>query len=60
MSLSMYSIFLLKVQEYSTIVIKRIKLRDVADLSIDKVHYCYFQRNLQVIDMKDPEITTGP
>ena len=33
--------------------IKNIKLRRVADLSIDKVHYCYFDEgNLRVSDVK--------
>ena len=38
-------------------VIERIKLRDIASVSIDKVHCCYFDEgNLQVrIDAKDLE-----
>ena len=33
-------------------VIEKIKLRNIADLSIDKVHRCYFdEENLQVIDV---------
>ena len=41
-------------------VIERIKLRNIADLSIDKVHCCFFdQGNLQVLDVEDIKITTG-
>ena len=42
-------------------VIEKIKLRNVACRSIDKIFYWYFtQENLQVIDVKDLKITTGP
>ena len=41
--------------------IERIKLRNIAGRSIDKVHCCYFdEENLQVIDVKALKITTGP
>ena len=42
-------------------VSKRIKLRDVADLSINKINSCYFNEgNLQVvINVKDLKITSG-
>ena len=42
-------------------VIERIKLRNMADPGIEKVHCCYFDEgNLQVIDdVKDLE-TRGP
>ena len=41
-------------------VIERIQLRNIADLSIDKVHCCCFDEgNLYVIDVKDFKIT-GP
>ena len=43
-------------------VIEKIKLRNIADLSIDKVHCCCFDEgSLHVIDyVKDLKITTGP
>ena len=42
-------------------VIKKVKLRNIADLSIDKVRCCYFDEgNPQVIDVKeDLKIITG-
>ena len=40
--------------------IERIKLRNLADSSIDEVHCCYFDEgNLKAIDVKDFK-TTGP
>ena len=46
----------------SNVVIEKFKLRNVADLSIEKIHYCYFHAgNLQVIYyVKDFKIETCP
>ena len=53
--------FTLDLSTTVNMVIKKIKLRNIACRSIDKVHFCYFnQGNLQVIDVKDLKITTGP
>ena len=42
-------------------IIEKITSRNVVDISIDKVHCCYFDGgNLQVIDVKDLKIATGP
>ena len=42
--------FDLRVQDYRNMAIERIKLSNIADLSLDKVHCCYFDEgNLQVI-----------
>ena len=41
-------------------VIEKMKLRNVADLSVDKTHCRFFgEGNLQVIDVEDLRITSG-
>ena len=42
--------------EYSKMVIEKIKLRNIADLSMDKVHCCYFDEgNLKVRCERRPQ-----
>ena len=43
-------------------VIEKIKLRNVADVSVCKVHCCYRhfdERSLQIIDVKDLKVIVG-